>query len=116
MRQRRSSRQLRRTSPWRRIRPSPSSSSASRAVARLDCAVGFTEDRYDLEGLPTVSYVARLKPKTHHSKAGNINTALLAGHTHGDYVLVLDCDMVCGERVLAFQISAETQSAFVEKE
>ena len=83
----------------------PDPSSVSRAVARLDCAVGFTEDRYDLQGLPTVSYVARLKPKKHHSKAGNINNVLYnvqctrfgeegpATYDGGRYVCIFDNDM-----------------------
>lgn len=87
----------------RSVMPDPSS--ASRVVARLDCAVGFTEDRYDLQGLPTVSYVARVKPKTHHSKAGNINNVLYnvqctrfgdegpATYDGGSYVCIFDNDM-----------------------
>ncbi len=43
-----------------------------------------------------VSYTARPKRAgvPHHSKAGNINHALLKGpDAHADFVLVLDCDM-----------------------
>ena len=58
----------------RSVMPDPKS--PARAVPRVDCAAGFVEDRYELEGLPTVSYVARLKPRTHHSKSGNINNVL----------------------------------------
>ena len=47
-------------------------------------------------GPPTLRYIARLrKPhEPHHAKAGNLNHALFEGATAGDYVLVLDCDMV----------------------
>lgn len=42
-------------------------------------------------------YLARQKVKgvPHHAKAGNINNALLKESPgHGDYILVLDCDMI----------------------
>jgi cellulose synthase/poly-beta-1,6-N-acetylglucosamine synthase-like glycosyltransferase len=42
-------------------------------------------------------YTARTKSPgvTHHAKAGNINSALLnTPHATGDFVLVLDCDMI----------------------
>ena len=55
----------------REVLPTPEV--ASRVVPRTDCAVGFIEDRFELPGMPRVSYVARLKPKVHHSKSGNIN-------------------------------------------
>lgn len=43
-----------------------------------------------------IKYVARDKVPgvPHHAKAGNINNALLKGYSGGDYILVLDCDMI----------------------
>jgi len=43
-----------------------------------------------------IVYVARDKVRgvPHHAKAGNINNALLKAPSCGDFVLVLDCDMV----------------------
>lgn len=82
----------------------PDPTKPDRAVARIDCAIGFVEDRYSAPGLPTVSYVARLKPKVHHSKSGNINNILynvqtsegdeqLDGCERGRYVAIFDNDM-----------------------
>lgn len=44
----------------------------------------------------SIVYVARDKVRgvPHHAKAGNINSALLKAPSCGDFVLVLDCDMV----------------------
>lgn len=45
----------------------------------------------------TIVYVARDKVKgiPHHAKAGNINNAILKqGPGQGEYILVLDCDMI----------------------
>ena len=41
-------------------------------------------------------YIARPKVKgtPHHAKAGNINHALLSSGTRGEFVLILDCDMI----------------------
>jgi cellulose synthase/poly-beta-1,6-N-acetylglucosamine synthase-like glycosyltransferase len=43
-----------------------------------------------------IMYVARDKVAgvPHHAKAGNINSALLKAPGSGDFILVLDCDMV----------------------
>ena len=56
----------------------------ARALPRLDCLVR-----------PKVAGV------THHAKAGNINSALFASGVAGDYIVVLDCDMVTDSRFLA---------------
>ena len=48
----------------------PDPSQPARAVDRTDCAAGFLEDRYTVPGRPTVSYVARLKPKVRHAESG----------------------------------------------
>jgi len=49
---------------------------------------------------PTLRYIARLrKPQEpHHAKAGNLNHAIAL--TSGDYLLVLDCDMVASPEIL----------------
>ena len=41
-------------------------------------------------------YIARPKPpgKPHHAKAGNINYALFAGETHGEFIITLDADHI----------------------
>jgi cellulose synthase/poly-beta-1,6-N-acetylglucosamine synthase-like glycosyltransferase len=54
-----------------------------------------------------VHYVARPKVKgvPHHAKAGNINSALLLeAPTRGDFVLVLDCDMLCSSDMLVASV------------
>lgn len=54
-----------------------------------------------------VHYVARAKVKgvPHHAKAGNINSALLLeAPTRGDFVLVLDCDMLCSSDMLVASV------------
>ena len=61
---------------------------------------------------PEVFYHGRTKVKgvTHHAKAGNINSALLSdGNAYdGDFVLVLDCDMVIEARDLPCQHTPTT--------
>ena len=49
---------------------------------------------------PTVRYIARLrKPQEpHHAKAGNLNHTIAL--TSGDFLLVLDCDMVASPDIL----------------
>ena len=67
-----------------------------RAVTRRrDCAVGFVMDDYSMSdnARPRISYIARAKPKTHHSKAGNVNNALYNCDLMGQYVVILDNDM-----------------------
>jgi len=78
----------------------PEVASETRAVPRADCAFGFAEDRYELPGLPVVSYVARAKPRMHHSKSGNVNNVLYnvssletGGDGEGRYVAIFDNDM-----------------------
>ena len=46
----------------------PQPSDPSRVVPRIDCAVGYECDTFAVPGLPVVKFVARLKPKEHHSK------------------------------------------------
>jgi len=64
-------------------------------VKRRDCAVGSLSDDYDYRdrGIPRVTFIGRMKPETHHSKAGNINNALFNEDTEGRYILILDNDM-----------------------
>lgn len=66
-----------------------------RGVQRRDCAVGSLSDDYDYRdrGIPRVTFVGRMKPETHHSKAGNINNALFNEGADGKYILILDNDM-----------------------
>ena len=53
--------------------------------------------------LPRLNCLVRTKVAgvTHHAKAGNINSALFASGVAGDYIVVLDCDMVTDPRFLA---------------
>lgn len=64
-------------------------------IARRDCAVGSLSDDYDYRdrGIPRVTFVGRMKPEVHHSKAGNINNALFNEGADGKYILILDNDM-----------------------
>jgi len=75
----------------------PDPSNKERVVPRIDCAVGYVRDEYRLRGLPTVTYVARLKPEKHHAKAGNINNALYnmakSREQVGRYCAIFDNDM-----------------------
>lgn len=66
-----------------------------KGVQRRDCAVGSLSDDYDYRdrGIPRVTFVGRMKPETHHSKAGNINNALFNEGAEGKYLLILDNDM-----------------------
>ncbi len=69
----------------------------SRDAARMYNLVRRLEAQRQSLGLKSqLRYIRR--PKTagvaHHAKAGNINHALLKGGVSGDYVLVLDADMV----------------------
>jgi cellulose synthase (UDP-forming) len=67
----------------------------SKGVQRRDCAVGSLSDDYDYRdrGIPRVTFIGRMKPETHHSKAGNINNALFNEGADGKYILILDNDM-----------------------
>jgi cellulose synthase (UDP-forming) len=71
----------------------PEPSNAERRVPRTDCAVGYVQETYAIPGLPRVSYVARVKPRTHHSKAGNINNVLYNVGSRGQYTAIFDNDM-----------------------
>nr|AFB77612.1 cellulose synthase 3 [Albugo candida] len=66
-----------------------------KGVQRRDCAVGSLSDDYDYRdrGIPRVTFIGRMKPETHHSKAGNINNALFNEGADGKYILILDNDM-----------------------
>ncbi|TMW66900.1 hypothetical protein Poli38472_012016 [Pythium oligandrum] len=66
-----------------------------RVMARMDCAVGSVRDDYDYVslGFPKVSFVGRIKPPVHHSKAGNINNVLYNEGACARYCVILDNDM-----------------------
>jgi cellulose synthase (UDP-forming) len=66
-----------------------------KGVQRRDCAVGSLSDDYDYRdrGIPRVTFIGRMKPETHHSKAGNINNCLFNEGADGKYILILDNDM-----------------------
>lgn len=71
----------------------PDVASEYRVVDRIDCAVGFIEDIYKVPGMPRVSFVARVKPRTHHAKAGNVNNVLFNVGAEGRYCVIFDNDM-----------------------
>ena len=50
----------------------------------------------ELTDITRCRYIARPKPtgKPHHAKAGNINYALFAGETHGEFIITLDADHI----------------------
>ena len=66
-----------------------------KGVQRRDCAVGLLSDDCDYRerGIPRVAFIRRMKPETHHSKAGSMNNYLLNEGDDGTYVLILDNDM-----------------------
>ncbi|KAJ0410858.1 hypothetical protein ATCC90586_007894 [Pythium insidiosum] len=66
-----------------------------RVMARTDCAVGSVRDDYDYValGFPKVTFVGRIKPPVHHSKAGNINNVLYNEGACSRYCVILDNDM-----------------------
>lgn len=66
-----------------------------KGVQRRDCAVGSLSDDYDYRdrGIPRVTFIGRMKPEVHHSKAGNVNNALFNEGADGKYLLILDNDM-----------------------
>ncbi|RLN85200.1 hypothetical protein BBJ28_00017752 [Nothophytophthora sp. Chile5] len=80
---------------WRKLHSSANLPSPSRpkVVNRADCAVGSFRDDYRYPGLPHVTFVGRVKPETHYSKAGNINNCLYNEGANGRYMLLLDSDM-----------------------
>ena len=64
-----------------------------RIVSRADCAVGSVRDDYKYEGYFHLTFVGRIKPPVHHSKAGNINNVLYNEGANGKYAMILDNDM-----------------------
>lgn len=68
-------------------------SQSPRVVNRADCAVGSVRDDYVYHGFPKVTFVGRIKPPVHHSKAGNINNVLYNEGACGRYAIILDNDM-----------------------
>ncbi|KAF0703666.1 Aste57867_7565 [Aphanomyces stellatus] len=80
---------------WRKLHSSANLPTASRprVVNRADCAAGSFRDDYRYSGLPHVTFIGRVKPATHYSKAGNINNACFNEGANGRYVIILDNDM-----------------------
>lgn len=80
---------------WRKLHSSANLPSPSRpkVVNRNDCAAGSFRDDYRYSGLPHVTFVGRVKPTTHYSKAGNINNCLYNEGANGRYAVILDNDM-----------------------
>ena len=64
-----------------------------RVVNRMDCALGSVRDDYKYTGTPHVTFVGRVKPRVHHSKAGNLNNVLYNEGANGQYAMILDNDM-----------------------
>ena len=64
-------------------------------MQRRDCTVGSPSDDYDYRerGISRVTFIGRMTPETHHSKAGNMNNCLLNEGADGTYLLILDNDM-----------------------
>lgn len=52
--------------------------------------------------LTVLSSSHRVKPSgvPHHAKAGNVNHALFQGNTSGEFLLLLDCDMLAEPHIL----------------
>ncbi|RHZ33494.1 hypothetical protein DYB31_013512, partial [Aphanomyces astaci] len=80
---------------WRKLHSSANlpMESRPRVVNRADCAAGSFRDDYRYSGLPHVTFVGRVKPSTHYSKAGNINNACYNEGASGRYMVILDNDM-----------------------
>ena len=66
-----------------------------KGVQRRDCAVGLLSDDCDYRerGISRVTFIRRMKPETHHSKAGSMKNYLLNEGADGTYLLILDNDM-----------------------
>lgn len=60
----------------------------------------FGEEKRLPGALPRLSLVARVKPESHHNKAGNINNVLFNADTRGKLILFLDADMQVTENFL----------------
>jgi cellulose synthase (UDP-forming) len=54
----------------------------------------------------TLEYIARVKDKVHWAKAGNINNAFIKERLQGDFVLVIDADMVVAPEILQRMLPA----------
>lgn len=80
---------------WRKLHSSANLPTAERprVVNRADCAVGSFRDDYKYNGLPQVSFIGRIKPPEHFSKAGNINNCLYNEGANGRYACIFDNDM-----------------------
>lgn len=83
--------------------------SGEEELNRMDCALEchhfafgpFSEEEKRAPGaLPRLSLIARVKPESHHNKAGNINNVLFNADTDGKLVLFLDADMQVTENFL----------------
>lgn len=80
---------------WRKLHSSANipTPSQPKVVNRNDCAAGSFRDDYRYPGLPHVTFIGRVKPDVHYSKAGNINNCLYNENASGRYLLILDADM-----------------------
>jgi cellulose synthase/poly-beta-1,6-N-acetylglucosamine synthase-like glycosyltransferase len=54
----------------------------------------------------TLDYIARIKPAQHWAKAGNINHAFIERKLQGDFVLIIDADMVVAPQILQRMLPA----------
>eukprot|EP00953_Heterococcus_sp_UTEX-ZZ885_P006082 3749-Heterococcus_DN1.PRE.3 len=54
----------------------------------------------------TLDYIARIKPAQHWAKAGNINHAFIERKIQGDFVLIIDADMVVAPQILQRMLPA----------
>jgi cellulose synthase/poly-beta-1,6-N-acetylglucosamine synthase-like glycosyltransferase len=54
----------------------------------------------------TLDYIARIKPAEHWAKAGNINHAFIERKIQGDFVLIIDADMVVAPQILQRMLPA----------
>eukprot|EP00620_Florenciella_sp_RCC1587_P016454 CAMPEP_0182577108 /NCGR_PEP_ID=MMETSP1324-20130603/36238_1 /TAXON_ID=236786 /ORGANISM="Florenciella sp., Strain RCC1587" /LENGTH=768 /DNA_ID=CAMNT_0024792879 /DNA_START=4 /DNA_END=2310 /DNA_ORIENTATION=- len=89
---------------WRKkhastLRVQDETQKGGQVVHRNDCAVGIVRDDYnysdpDIAGkIASVHFIARMKTKDHHAKAGNINNCLYNAGAEGRYLIILDNDM-----------------------
>ncbi|OQS07762.1 cellulose synthase 2, partial [Thraustotheca clavata] len=80
---------------WRKLHSSANlpTPTRPRVVNRADCAAGSFRDDYKYSDLPHVTFIGRVKPQTHYSKAGNINNACYNEGADGRYCIILDNDM-----------------------
>ena len=61
-------------------------------MQRCDCSVGSLSDdfNYRERGTLRVTFIGRMTPDTHHSKAGNMINCLFNEGADGTYLLILD--------------------------